>query len=196
MIKESFKRFFVLFILMAHEYLLPFFAILLAELGDKTQLAVFCLASKTKKYVQLLIGVMLAFIVADGLAILFGDFISNYIPLSFIKIGCGVVFIVVGIVFLLKDKEGETTCELKTPLGSGFGLVLISEMGDKTQIASAFFATRYNPWIVFFSVILALFLISVLAVFFGKFIMDRVDRRIVSKVSGILFVIIGIVCFF
>ncbi len=96
----------------------------------------------------------------------------------------------------MKDKEGETTCELKTPLGSGFGLVLISEMGDKTQIASALFATRYNPWIVFFSVILALFLISVLAVFFGKFIMDRVDRRIVSKVSGILFVIIGIVCFF
>ncbi len=85
---------------------------------------------------------------------------------------------------------------MMTTLVKGKSLVLISEMGDKTQIASALFATRYNPWIVFFSVILALFLISVLAVFFGKFIMDRVDRRIVSKVSGILFVIIGIVCFF
>ena len=181
---------------MAYDYLLPFFAILLAELGDKTQLAIFCLAAKTKKYVQLLIGVMLAFIVADGLAVVFGDFISNYIPIFFIKIGCGVVFIIVGIVFLLNNKEQDTTCELKTPLGSGFGLVLISEMGDKTQIASALFATRYDPWVVFISVILALLLISVLAVFFGKFLMDRVDRRVVSKVSGVLFVTIGVLCFF
>jgi len=66
---------------MVQEILIPFVSIGLAELGDKTQLAVLCLASKTRKYLQLLTGVVLAFVVADGLAILLGIFITEHVPM-------------------------------------------------------------------------------------------------------------------
>jgi Ca2+/H+ antiporter, TMEM165/GDT1 family len=79
---------------------------------------------------------------------------------------------------------------------SGFGIILVSEMGDKTQLASAVFAATYNPWIVFFGVISALAILSAMAVFLGKFIMQKVNRKVISYVAGGLFIVIGVFCFF
>jgi len=55
------------------DLLIPFFAIGLAELGDKTQLAVILLSSRTGDHLQLLIGIVLAFMIVDGVAILAGE---------------------------------------------------------------------------------------------------------------------------
>jgi putative Ca2+/H+ antiporter (TMEM165/GDT1 family) len=79
---------------------------------------------------------------------------------------------------------------------SGFGLILVSEMGDKTQLASALFATQYDPLLVFIGVILALFLLSCMTVYVGKMMMDRINKRTISTAAGILFLVIGISFFF
>lgn len=180
---------------MIQDILIPFLVVGLAELGDKTQLAVFCLASKTKNYVQLLLGVMLAFLIADGLAVFLGNYISELIPQDYIKIGAGIIFIIVGMVMLLKRNEEERKCDLKTPFISGFTLVLISEMGDKTQIASGLFATQFNPFFVLIGVIASLTLLSVIAIYLGKFIMEKINRKTVSVIAGVLFILVGIASF-
>ncbi|MBS3741534.1 MAG: TMEM165/GDT1 family protein [Candidatus Cloacimonetes bacterium] len=175
-----------------HDLLIPFVTIGLAELGDKTQITVFCLASKTKKYIPLLIGVILAFVVVDGLAILLGNFISHQVPTNYLKIISGIVFIIFGIFTLVNNKESEDACELKKPLLSGFWLILVSEMGDKTQIASGLFATKYNSLLVFIAAISSLFLLSILAIFLGRLIFKKLNRKTISYISGIIFIIIGI----
>ena len=78
---------------MLPDILIPLIAVGLAELGDKTQLAVLCLASKTKKYLSLLLGIILAFVITDGLAIMLGNFITTYIPMVYIKIVSGSIFV-------------------------------------------------------------------------------------------------------
>ena len=181
---------------MIQDLLIPFVSIGLAELGDKTQIAVLCLASKTKKYIQLLLGVILAFAITDGLAILLGNFITAHIPILYIKIVSGAVFIIFGLITLLNNKTEEAKCELKQPFTSGFLLILLSEMGDKTQIASGLLATKYNPVMVFIGVFSALTLLSVMAVYLGKFIALKMNKRVTSKVAGIVFVVLGILCFF
>ncbi len=100
---------------MIQDILIPFLAVGLAELGDKTQLAVLLLASKTKKHLQLLSGVILAFIIADGLAILLGDFIKNIIPMNYIKIGAAIIFIIFGIIILISDKKIKKNYSIKNP---------------------------------------------------------------------------------
>jgi Ca2+/H+ antiporter, TMEM165/GDT1 family len=45
--------------------LVPLAAIAVAELGDKTQLSVLLLSSKTKNHFNLLIGVIIAFAIVD-----------------------------------------------------------------------------------------------------------------------------------
>jgi putative Ca2+/H+ antiporter (TMEM165/GDT1 family) len=179
---------------MLQDILIPFALVGLAELGDKTQLAVLILSTKTTKYASLLAGVMLAFLLTDGLAIIFGNFIAHRIPMDYVRTGAGVLFIVFGLMTLLnREKEDEDdSYELKNPFMSGFGLILVSEMGDKTQLASALFATQYNPVLVFAGVITALFILSSLAVFVGKALMERINKRTISAAAGILFIVIGV----
>jgi len=181
---------------MIEDFVLPFITIGLAELGDKTQLAVLALSSKTKKYLQLLLGVILAFIIADGLAVLFGKAISNTIPIKYIKIGSGIIFIVFGVITLLKNKKENKEVSIKNPFISGFSLIFISELGDKTQIGTALFAAKYNPVLVFIGIISALTILSITAIYLGKFLTKKLKKSTISTIAGILFIIIGIISFF
>ncbi|MBW2980489.1 TMEM165/GDT1 family protein [Candidatus Woesearchaeota archaeon] len=180
---------------MFQDFFIPFLTIGLAEFGDKTQLAVLGLSTKTKKHLPLILGVVLAFILTDGLAIILGDWISNFVPMRYIRTFAGVVFIVFGIIILMNTKEEKTKYELKNPFISTFLLVSMMEMGDKTQIAAALFATKFNPVLVFAGVIAALLVLSLLAVYAGKFIAKKVDKKIISKIAGILFILIGVSSF-
>ena len=116
--------------------------------------------------------------------------------MNYVKIAVGIIFIIFGIITLIGSKEEGSKCNLKNPFLSGFGLILISEMGDKSQIASGLFAIKYNALIVFISVIIVLTLLSIMAIYLGKFLVEKLNRRIVSYFAGGLFLIIGITCFF
>ncbi len=177
---------------MLQDFLIPLVTIGLAELGDKTQLAVFALSSKTKKHLQLLLGVILAFLIADGLAILLGDYITKLIPKEYIKIGAGIVFIIFGIIILMNNKEEKEKVELKSPFISGFSLILISEMGDKTQIAAALFGAEYNAYLVLAGVMIALTILSVMAVYLGKIISKKINKKTISIIAGALFILLGV----
>ena len=62
------------------EIIIPLLAVGLAEMGDKTQLSILLLSSRTREYFRLLLGVMLAFLLADGFAILVGSWVTSVIP--------------------------------------------------------------------------------------------------------------------
>lgn len=181
---------------MLEDILIPMTAVGLAELGDKTQLTVLCLASKTKKHLELLLGIMLAFVIADGLAIMLGNFITMYIPIHYIKIISGAIFILFGILTLMSKKQEEAACDLKQPFASGFLLIFISEIGDKTQIASGLFATKFDPLMVFIGVISALTILSVMTIYLGKFVALKVNKKVISNIAGVVFILVGIFCLF
>jgi len=70
--------------------LLAFGAIFLAELGDKTQLAILAMRSKGLSGWSLFIGAMLAFTVLTAIAILFGGWLQTKVPADIIqKIAAG-----------------------------------------------------------------------------------------------------------
>ena len=77
--------------------LLAFGAIFLAELGDKTQLAILAMRSKGLSGWGLFIGAMLAFTVLTAIAILVGGLLQTKVPAEAIqKIAAG-SFMVIGI---------------------------------------------------------------------------------------------------
>lgn len=176
------------------DILIPFISISLAELGDKTQLAILLLSSKTKKHFELLAGVMLAFFLVDGLAVLAGTWITRLVPAGVLRVASGSLFLIVGILILRSKEEagGGESAEIKSPFYSGFVLILLSEMGDKTQLAAGLFATQYNPWMVLAGTMLALLTLSMAAIYLGKFLTSRLSPAIISRCAGILFVLMGI----
>jgi putative Ca2+/H+ antiporter (TMEM165/GDT1 family) len=66
--------------------------------------------------------------------------------MSLFKIASGAVFIIFGLLTLRAEKEKEEgKLRFKSSLLSGFALIFMMEWGDKTQIASALFAAKYDP---------------------------------------------------
>lgn len=176
-----------------NDIIIPLLAVGLAEMGDKTQLSVLLLSSRTREYAQLLAGIMLAFLLADGFAILVGSWVTSVIPLHLVKLISGAVFILFGIMILRGDSEEDVESRLspRSAFVSGFSMIFLSEWGDKTQIASALFATEYDPYMVFIGVMTALLILSVMAIYLGKFLASRIDRRLITRVAGVVFLLIG-----
>jgi putative Ca2+/H+ antiporter (TMEM165/GDT1 family) len=81
--------------------LTTFGLVFLAELGDKTQLATFCLSAETGSRISVFLGAAGALVLSSLIAVLFGGAISKLIPPHFIKIGAGAFFIGVGLWMLV-----------------------------------------------------------------------------------------------
>ncbi len=182
---------------MIADVLIPLIMIGLAEFGDKTQLSIFLLSSKTKKHLHLLLGIMLAFLIVDGAAVLVGSWIINIVPIRLLKIFSGIIFIIFG-VLILRDKKGreESKSYFKNSFLSGFAFIFITEWGDKTQIASGIFDTKYNALMVLIGAMTALALLSVMAIYLGRFVSNKVGKKVVTKIAGTVFILIGISSFF
>ena len=184
---------------MLQEILIPLIIVGLAELGDKTQLFILLLATKTEaeKHIQLFLGTMLAFLVVDGIAILAGGCVTHIASEELIKTLSGAVFIIFGLLLIFRNKKegAESEHHLGNPFYSGFILIFVSEWGDKTQIAAGLLATRYDVLMVLVGVMMALGLLSIIAIYSGKFISDKVNKETITKIAGLSFILMGVAFF-
>jgi putative Ca2+/H+ antiporter (TMEM165/GDT1 family) len=181
---------------MIEDIIIPLAVIAAAEFGDKTQISILLLSSRSKKHLQILFGVILAFLIVDGVAIVAGSWITTLVDIKILKIISGVVFIVFGIFMLLNRKEEEKDKKYdKNAFISAFLLIFLTEWGDKTQIAAALFATQYNALLVLIGTMLALTSLSLIAIFFGKIVSERINKKLINKIAGIVFIILGITFF-
>lgn len=78
-----------------------FLTLFLAELGDKTQLAVITMSANTESKVSVLAGACLALIAVTILAVLMGSLLSQYVPTEWLQRIVAIGFIVIGILMLL-----------------------------------------------------------------------------------------------
>jgi putative Ca2+/H+ antiporter (TMEM165/GDT1 family) len=85
---------------------LAFGMLFLAELGDKTQLAVFTLVAQHKQPWPIFIGASAALILVTFLGACFGSFVTKHIPTSILRLAVGILFIGIGI-FVLKEALPE-----------------------------------------------------------------------------------------
>lgn len=77
--------------------LLAFGTIFLAELGDKTQLAILAMRSKGLSGWGLFVGAMFAFTVLTAIAILFGGWLQAKVPADVIQKFAACSFMVIGL---------------------------------------------------------------------------------------------------
>jgi putative Ca2+/H+ antiporter (TMEM165/GDT1 family) len=89
----------------------PFFVafgtVFLAELGDKTQLATLTLASTSSSRWLVFFGSALALVATSAIAVLAGDVIVRYVPPHWLKRAAGVMFLVLGALYLWTSRATE-----------------------------------------------------------------------------------------
>jgi len=77
-------------------FITTFGMVFLAELGDKTQLATFCMAADCDPKLSVFLGAAIALVLSTLIAVIFGSVLSKYLPEHYIKIAAGLFFLVVG----------------------------------------------------------------------------------------------------
>ena len=77
-----------------------FITLFLAELGDKTQLAVITMTSSTESKVSVFLGAATAWVAVTLLGVLLGGVLSQYIPTEWLQRIVAVAFIVIGVLML------------------------------------------------------------------------------------------------
>lgn len=80
---------------------LTFTTLFLAELGDKTQLAVITLTSSTRKPAWVFVGSVLALAVVSLIGVLIGESLTRVVPLNIIKKGAAAAFVIIGLLMFL-----------------------------------------------------------------------------------------------
>ncbi len=175
-------------------YLLIFASVALAELADKTQISLMLLSAESRNRLSFFLGSVAAFAVVDGVSIFLGACIAKYIPAEALKIVASAVFILFGIIILKNGNAHETSKKYpsRSPFIAGFLVILLMEIGDKTQILTATLAATYNPVGVFVMSMLALSSVALLSVFIGKIIVKLLPPRTISITAGVVFLLMGI----
>ncbi|MBX3295894.1 MAG: TMEM165/GDT1 family protein [Acidobacteria bacterium] len=77
-----------------------FLTLFLAELGDKTQLAIIVLTAKTESKLAVFLGASLALVLVSLLGVLVGGVLSQYVPTEWLQRIVAVAFIIIGILML------------------------------------------------------------------------------------------------
>ena len=189
---------------------ISFFLVFISELGDKTQILVLSFSSKLKSS-TILLGVALGSFLSHGIAILFGSSIGllrNEFLHNTLQIITYFSFIYFGIISFLPEKDqckGRKKDNFLMKLSKidiGYILVIafsiaIGELGDKTFLASIGLGISYpnSKLFLIIGAILGMVISDLLAILFGKFLSTKVSDNLIQKLSGILFIIFGIIGF-
>lgn len=172
---------------------ISFSLITLAEIGDKSQLVCMTLAARYRG-LPVLIGALGAFTLLNFVAVLFGAAISIWLPEQIIVLLVAILFFTFGIHALYAKKENNKTSE-KTGHGilvTTFLLILIAELGDKTQLTVAGLSSAADATAVWLGATLALTMTSAFGVFAGRAVLQRIPIDLVHRVSGIIFITLGL----
>ncbi|MBE4748936.1 TMEM165/GDT1 family protein [Corallococcus sp. ZKHCc1 1396] len=182
---------------MSWESVLGSFVLVAAsEMGDKTQLLAFSLASKFRKPWVVLAGILVATIANHALASSVGAWVSVHVPARVMALILAVMFLGFGLWTLKPDTLDDD--DGKPPRFGAFlttvVLFFLAEMGDKTQLATMALAARYQSLVmVTVGSTAGMLVADGLAVFLGDRLAGRVQMKWVRWATASLFFIFGAV---
>ncbi|MCU0641909.1 MAG: TMEM165/GDT1 family protein [Candidatus Margulisbacteria bacterium] len=184
--------------------LAPFLAALtviaLAELGDKTQLLTFGLATRYPFW-TVISAVASATALLMGIAVILGGFLNQLIPLFYLQLFAGTLFILFGF-WTLFGKEDKDDGEEQGGAGKGaFGIVFssffLAELGDKTQLATLALTAKYGaPVLVWAGATLGMIVVNGLSILAGGWLGKHLAPRLIKYVGAAVFILFGLWTFF
>ncbi len=172
--------------------------IFLMELGDKTMLTTMCLSAQYRQPKLVLLATMIALTTSSVIAVIIGFILSATLPVEIITYVSGFLFLILGIFTLIRsDSETVDTCDNPGTLFGMFTLVLVSELGDKSQIATLALAAQSPfPIMIFLGAIVGFFIVNAIGAYAGTGIAERIPIKTVKRVVGVVFILFGILIIF
>ena len=168
----------------------------LAEIGDKTMLLAIVLATRFRKPLPIIFGILVATLANHGIAAFLGLSMASLFEGEWFGYLVGAGFIAMALWTLVPDKLDEEETP-KTPRFGAFLTTAISffivEIGDKTQVATVALGAQFHDvLLVTIGTTLGMLLANVPAVYAGHALVERVSLKAIRTVAALLFLIVGL----
>jgi putative Ca2+/H+ antiporter (TMEM165/GDT1 family) len=180
-------------------FVLVFSVIFVAELPDKSLFAALVLGNRFPAF-WVWLGAASAFLVHVIIAVSAGKLLT-LLPHQLMEIIIALLFFG-GAILLLSGKHGleqKPQRELKSthsPLrvyATAFSVIFIGEWGDITQIATANYAAKYHaPWSVGIAAVLALWIVTGLAIVAGSKLLKLVPQKMLLRFMGFVMLLFAV----
>ena len=175
-------------------YLASLGFVVLAEMGDKTQLLAMAFASRYR-WQTVMWGVFAATLVNHLLAVAVGSYLTAFVPMEYIQMAAAGSFIIFGLWTLRGDKlEGEDKRFNYSPFWTVAIAFFIAEMGDKTQLATVALAARYESIIsVWLGTTSGMLVADAIGIVVGIVLGKKIPERFIKWFAALVFIAFGII---
>lgn len=178
-------------------FLKVFLTEFIAEMGDKTQLMLIALTSKYKLK-DIILGTAVAILVLNGLAVLAGGLVSEFIPDWVIKIVAALAFLYFAASTIAGDEdeeEGNAKSGIQFAPLAVFCTFFVAELGDKTQLTAITFGANEGmsaALIVWLACSLGLFAADILGMMVGYLLKSKTPNGLLNSLAFVIFSIFGV----
>src|SRR6476620_3620366 len=172
--------------------------VLVAEMGDKTQLVALAFAARFKAWI-VLAAVFAATLVVHLLSVAVGELAGYALPVFWIKIFAGLAFIGFGIWTLRGDEidEDETGSGRLGPFLTVATTFFLAELGDKTMLMTVTLASQERNFVgVWLGSTVGMVLADGLAIIVGMLMGKNLPERLIRYGAAGIFVISGLYTLF
>ncbi len=179
-------------------FLKVFLTEFIAEMGDKTQLMLIALTSKYKLR-DIIMGTAAAILVLNGLAVLAGGLVSEFIPTWLIKMIAALAFLYFAASTLAgegddEEEEGGKSKIKFAPLAV-FCTFFVAELGDKTQLTAITFGANEGmgaAFVVWIGCSLGLFAADILGMLVGYLLKSKTPEGLLNTLAFVIFSVFGV----
>ena len=178
-------------------FLLSFGVILVAELGDKSQLMALAFATRYRA-LTVLVAVTVATLIVHAGSVLLGSAVALALPTGFINVVAGIAFFAFAAWTLRGDVLGEEE-RSRADRDGGWALLTIgtafflAELGDKTMLATITLATTNEPIGTWLGSTAGMVTADAIAIGVGSLLGTRLPEKAIRWFAAALFVVFGVV---
>ena len=178
-------------------FLLSTGVILLAELGDKSQLMALAFAARYRA-MTVLVAVTIATLVVHAGSVLLGSAFALALPTAAIQVVAGLAFFGFAGWTLRGDELGEaergrakrTGRWALVTIGTAF---FLAELGDKTMLATVTLATTEEPIGTWLGSTAGMVVADAIAIAIGALLGTRLPERAIKLLAALAFVVFGLI---
>ena len=174
-------------------FLASLILVVLAEMGDKTQLLAMAFATRYH-WKTVMWGIFAATILNHLFAVVVGNYLTHFIPMNYIQIAAAASFILFGLWTIRGDElNGEDKASKRSPFWTVAIAFFIAEMGDKTQLATVALAAQFNTIIpVWLGTTTGMMIADGIGIIIGIVLGKRIPERAVKWFAAIIFILFGL----
>ena len=168
--------------------------VVLAEMGDKTQLLAMAFATRFR-WQTVMWGVFAATVLNHLMAVIVGNYITQLMPMSYVQIAAAASFILFGLWTIRGDElDGEDKANGRSPFWTVAIAFFIAEMVDKTQLATIALAAQFNTVLsVWLGTTTGMMIADGFGIIIGIVLGKRIPERTVKWVASMIFIAFGLI---